>query len=390
MLPSCPFDWAASVYGSDQRLVLVFATSCAVSFLVAWAIWIQRIRLLRLTRRSDLLARQATHSRPTLRLGGIGIFLGIVVVAAFNPGSPGVLQPLIIASLPIVVSGLLEDVGLSQSPRTRLAMAAVSGALALLMLEVALPHIGIPTVDLMLEFLPIAVAFTLFATTGLVHAFNLVDGLNGFASFNALVSIGGLVGLAWISSVPDLWLPAVALVGALMGFLPLNFPTGRLFLGDAGAYLIGFCLAWMAVFLVATQANLTPWAVLLVFFWPVADTFLAIARRRQRGSGAAQPDRLHAHHVMMRGVEIAIFGRKDRRRSNPLASALLVPFLLPPPITAWLVWDSPLLAAIAFLFYSILFAITYTSAIWAVRRNGRKSTRRDSGSPALRAGKAEH
>lgn len=371
-------------------MVLVFATACAVSFLVAWTVWVQRNRFLALTRRSDLQARQASHSRPTLRLGGVGVFLGIVVVAAFHPGSPGLLQPLVIASLPIVLSGLLEDVGLSQSPRVRLAMAAVSGALALLMLEVALPHVGIPAVDPMLELLPIAVAFTLFATTGLVHAFNLVDGLNGFASFNALVSVGGLVGLAWISSAPALWLPAVALVGALMGFLPLNFPKGRLFLGDAGAYLIGFCLAWMAVFLVATQAKLTPWAVLLVFFWPVADTFLAIARRRQRGTGTAQPDRLHVHHVMMRGVEVAVFGRKDRRRSNPLASALLVPFLLPPPITALFVWDRPQLAATAFIIYFIIFSITYTSAIWAIRRNRRKFAPQSSGSPVLSADTAEH
>lgn len=281
-------------------------------------------------------------------------------------------MPLLCAALPVFLNGLLEDIGRHQSPRMRLAMAAASGLIAIWALGTVLPRVGLPIVDYLFLFLPIAVLFTIFATTGLVHAFNLVDGINGFAAFNALVSLGALFVIAQASGVSELLLPVLALSGAIVGFLPLNFPIGRLFLGDAGAYFIGFMLGWMAVYLVATQPQMTPWAALLVFFWPVADTFLAIARRRRRGSATVQPDRLHAHHVMMRALEIVVFRRKDRRRSNPTASAALVPFLLLPPMTAFLVWDKPLLAAVATFVYGALFVVAYSEAILFARRYRRR------------------
>jgi UDP-GlcNAc:undecaprenyl-phosphate/decaprenyl-phosphate GlcNAc-1-phosphate transferase len=304
------------------HLILSFLLAFCVSLVASATILSNRHQLFRLVRRSDLRAPQASHTTPTLRLGGVGIFLGLAGAAAIDPSGNQILLPLLVAALPIYVSGLLEDFGRSQSPTMRLAMATVSGVLAVFLLNVVLPHIGIPALDPILSLFPVAVAFTLFATAGIVHAFNLVDGLNGFAGFNALIALGALLALAGPADTPELLLPAVALGGALLGFLLFNFPSGKLFLGDAGAYLVGFCLAWMAVHVVASSRETTPWAVLLVFFWPVADTFFAIARRRRKGTTAAQADRLHAHHVMMRGIEITLFGEKDRKRSNPLASAL--------------------------------------------------------------------
>lgn len=355
-------------------MIYLFFIAFFASMLSAYLLWWGRAPCLSMIRRSDLRARQASHSMPTLRLGGLAIFFGLCSVTFLEDGSRAFLVPLLFTSLPVVVTGLLEDVGLHQAPTTRMVMAAVSGALAIWALGVAIPHVGIPFLSPLFALTPIAIAFTIFATSGIVHAFNLIDGLNGFAAFNALVVLGALLGLAGLSGDSALWLPAVALSGAVLGFLVLNYPAGRLFLGDAGAYLLGFCVAWMAVHLASTTAQLTPWAILLVLFWPVADTILSIVRRIGQGGGAAQADRLHAHHVMMRGIEIAFIGKKDRIRSNPMATALLLPLILPPPLTALLVWNKPLFAALAVGLYAILFVITYAVGIATLQRMRRRNS----------------
>ena len=63
----------------------------------------------------------------------------------------------------------------------------------------------------------------------------------------------------------------------------LNYPLGKIFLGDGGAYALGHLLVWSAILLVNRASEISPFAILLIFFWPVADTGLAIWRRWKLG-----------------------------------------------------------------------------------------------------------
>jgi len=349
-------------------LVATLLSALFASLLCSLLIYLARGRIFSLVRRSDLRARQATHTKPTLRLGGVGVVFGMLFSAfAMDAGSTLHLS-LTLASIPLIAAGFLEDTGVHQSPRARLLLTIISGSLVIWMSGQVITTIGIPVLDPLFALLPISLAFTLFATTGIVHAFNLIDGLNGFAGVNAIVAMGSLLGLSLIVGDSSIVEPALAIMGAVLGFLLLNYPSGRLFLGDGGAYLIGFFIAWLAVHLVASVHGLTPWAVVLVLFWPIADTILAIYRRRVCGSSTVHPDRLHAHHVMMRGIEIALLCRKDRNWSNPMATAALLPFLLLPPLTALAVWDSPGMAAIFTAVFALLFSLFYFGAVSLLRQ----------------------
>ena len=75
--------------------------------------------------------------------------------------------------------------------------------------------------------------------------------------------------------------------------MALNFPIGKIFLGDGGAYLLGHLLVWSSIILNSNESAVSAFAILLVFFWPVADTGLAIWRRWKLGNPADRPDRLH-------------------------------------------------------------------------------------------------
>ena len=80
-------------------------------------------------------------------------------------------------------------------------------------------------------------------------------------------------------------------------------------------------------------------AILLIFFWPVADTLLAIWRRWKWGNSAGRPDRLHFHQLAMRFLVIRFFGRDKRHIANPIATLILAPFISVPQILGVLFWD---------------------------------------------------
>lgn len=247
-------------------------------------------------------------------------------------------------------------------------MAAVSGGIVIAVTGVHLHHVGIAGVDELFVYFPVAVAFTLFATVGIVHAINLVDGLNGLAAAVTLVATVGMATVGYRAGASTMETAAPVIIGAILGFLLFNFPFGRIFLGDAGAYTLGFVLAWLSVFLMAELPALSPWAVVMLFFWPVIDTFLAMWRRQKSGVSMGQADRLHFHQVVMRSMEIIVFRRKARARSNPLTTLAVLPFMIPPALSGILFWNDDMAAAISFFVFGILFVAAYLAIVHMARR----------------------
>ena len=162
--------------------------------------------------------------------------------------------------------------------------AALSGLLAVIFLRTWVFKLGIPYVDNLLLFAPVGILFTIFATVGVVNAFNLIDGLNGLSSYVVISSAAALSIIAFEVGNSQITIFLNLVIAAVLGFMILNFPFGKIFLGDAGAYVLGHLLVWTSILLIKYQVNASPFAVLLVFFWPIADTGLAIWRRLKLGT----------------------------------------------------------------------------------------------------------
>ena len=158
-------------------------------------------------------------------------------------------------------------------------------------------------------YFPVGIAFTLFATSGVVNAFNLIDGLNGLSSYVTISTGIALSIIAFEVNFISLTVFMVLIVSIVLGFAVINFPLGKIFLGDAGAYALGHILVWSSIILVNFDYTISPFSMLLIFFWPVGDTCLAIWRRLKLGNPTERPDRLHFHHVAMRLLEIRFLGR---------------------------------------------------------------------------------
>ncbi|MDA8760488.1 glycosyltransferase [Amylibacter sp.] len=313
-------------------------------------------------KRNDTLAVQATHVKPVARLGGLSVMAALVVAAIpfleiANIRSSYLL--LLLSSFPIFVIGVCEDLGFFSSPLVRFLAAIFSGVVFVGLFGQWLQRTDIPGLDLAMQWAPIGIGFSIFLASGVSHSFNLIDGLNGLSGF---VAVGISLSLAAISHQMGLYEHRDVLFilsSAIAGFLVLNFPFGKIFLGDGGAYVIGHLLVWMAISILYAAPNITPLTMLLIFFFPIADTLLAIMRRVYLGVSILHPDRLHFHQLVMRGIEIVLLGRKRRHIANPLAAVFILPFAFTPMVVGIFLFLDRGRSTIALLLFTALFIMTY-------------------------------
>lgn len=345
----------------------------ALSFLVCAAIFIvDKCSPTRGATDNHLCAVQTAHIQSTPRFGGLAIFIALTGTIAFAP--TGITEPyrdFIMAACVLFFAGLAEDFGLGVSPSRRLVAAVVSSLMVVVLLGVWMPRIGIPGFDALMDFWWIGIPITLLVTVGIANGFNLIDGMNGLAALTAITAAASQAMIADAADYPTIVHLNTMLIAGIFGFLVWNYPFGRIFLGDAGAYTLGFVLSWFAISILLNAPTTSPWALLLTLFWPVADTLLAIWRRMHRKTATMAPDRLHVHQLVMRALEIHVLGRGHRQIANPLTTAILAPFIITPPAVGVLLWDNNLGAFLAVIIFGGLFFSSYTLSFAVLSRLSR-------------------
>lgn len=242
---------------------------------------------------------QKFHTVPTPRIGGVPIVLGLVVAWGKAPADiQHLLTPILFAGLPAFIFGLLEDITKRIGVIQRLLATMASGLLAWWITDYSLTRVDIWGVDWLLSFILVSALFTAFAVGGVANSINIIDGFNGLASTTSTLAFIGYAVIAW--QVGDLQLASLSLVLAacVWGFFWVNWPLGKIFLGDGGSYFIGFSLAWVAVMLIERNHGVSAFAALLVCVHPVTEVLFSIYRRRIKKLNPGQPDRLHFHSLV--------------------------------------------------------------------------------------------
>lgn len=314
-------------------------------------------------RTNDLSAVQAMHTRKTSRLGGVAIFMALALTVWWAPLEvSSSYSKFFVATTLLFIVGLCEDLGFHVSPRNRLLSAMAASTLVIILLDAWLPRLGISSVDAWMRAWWLGAPITLLITAGIANGFNLIDGVNGLSGFTAIVALLALGQIASYGDYATMISLTTMVAACVVGFWILNFPFGFIFLGDAGAYVLGFVISWFGIAVLINVPSASPWAILLTVYWPVADTLLAIYRRSRRQGDISAPDRLHVHQMVMRVLEICFLGRRRRRLSNPMTTVVLSPFVAAPAVAGVLFWDQNSLAFAAVVGFSVLFFTSYAFA----------------------------
>jgi UDP-N-acetylmuramyl pentapeptide phosphotransferase/UDP-N-acetylglucosamine-1-phosphate transferase len=256
----------------------------------------------------DLSAPQKFHTHAVPRIGGVGIFLALAIsawvahsVLSLERGLP--LLQICLCAIPAFAIGLLEDLTKKIGVKTRLIATAVSAYMGVYFLNVLITNIQVPGVDWVLSIGVIAIIFTVIAVTGLANAYNIIDGFNGLASMVAIISLLAIGYVAFKANDPVLASICLIVIGAIGGFFIWNYPRGLIFLGDGGAYLIGYLIATLSILLVIRNPNVSPWFALLVNAYPIFETLFTIWRRKvHQGKNPGLPDGAHFHSLIYRRV----------------------------------------------------------------------------------------
>jgi UDP-GlcNAc:undecaprenyl-phosphate/decaprenyl-phosphate GlcNAc-1-phosphate transferase len=306
---------------------------------------------------------QKSHKSPTPRVGGVPIFGGLLVatcvLALQGRDSATFLAWSIVCALPAFGAGLLEDCTKRVGPMARLLATFVSVALAYFILDVVLTRVDLPWFDAMLALTAVAFVVTIIAGGGIAHAINIIDGYNGLAGVVCVLILVALAYMAYKVGDFQLSLLAVALVGGLLGFLLWNYPSGAIFLGDGGAYFIGFIIALISISLVQRHDEVSAWFPLLLVAYPVWETLFSVVRRSVfHKTRAGEPDDRHLHQLVFRRLTLWVVGPDESRQAmrNSTTSVYL-----------WLLAISSIAPAVVFFdrgdilrFYALGFAVVYT------------------------------
>ena len=303
--------------------VLVAGVAAVVTFALALLIW----KLSTKYRLYPKIRARDVHTRPTPRLGGVAMFFGVLV--AFAVGSqlpqlsivfsePGKILAVLGAAAIIVGIGVADDIW-DLDWLTKLAGQIIAAALLAWqgIQIVQLP--GMQNTALLLSpymFLGI----TVFAVVLVMNALNFIDGLDGLVAGVAIIANSVFFIYSYIVTYEPTAQSAyfnlpqfisAVLIGACVGFLPLNWHPAKLFMGDAGALLVGLLMATSTIgftgnidlrplsdkqLLPAFIPVLLPFAVLLV---PLLDFGLAVFRRLRAGKSPFSADRKHLHHRLL-------------------------------------------------------------------------------------------
>ena len=320
----------------------------------------------------DLSGPQKLHAAPVPRVGGIGIYLGVFVAVMLlwwrSPSAGEFAVLVVVCALPAFAAGLTEDITKTQSPRRRLFFTAVSAALAVAALDAVIQRTAIPGLDWLVSHPWGAAPVTVFVVAGVANSLNIIDGLNGLASMCAVLIMLSLGYVAFqVGDFTLTWL-ALAGVGAVLGFFVWNFPLGLIFLGDGGAYFLGFYVAELAILLLHRNPAVSPMFPLLACIYPVFETVFSIYRRViLRGQPAGAPDGIHLHSLVYRRMMRWAVGRRANRslaRRNSMASPYLWMLCMASVVPAMLFWDNtPILAG-----FIVLFGATYIALYWRIVR----------------------
>ena len=282
---------------------------------------------------------QKLHRFPVPRTGGVAAFAAILL-GGWLYDFPRELMLVFLAALPAWLWGLSEDLTGQRSALSRLLATMASGLLLVFVAGLGISRLDLPSDAFVHPVLWLL--FTSFAISGLSNAVNIIDGVNGLASFTAASMFACLALLADRCGDPASLQLALLGLGSSFGFFLVNWPRGQLFLGDGGAYLLGFWLGATAISLVQRNGELTAWFALALFAYPVSETLFSWYRRRVHHKvSPTAPDRLHLHSLVY--MRRARWGRlRLLGFLNPNSATLvrMLPIVLAPPIGAYFAAES--------------------------------------------------
>ena len=305
---------------------------------------------------------QKMHASATPRIGGLPVMLAVVTGMVYLYFSEQQTNSwyFLCSLLPVWLAGMTEDFTKKVSALKRLIAAFVSALVGMWLVNAKLYPLNIAVIDQYTQtYIFLNALITMIGVGGTTHSLNIIDGFNGLASGVTMMLLAVIAFVAYQVGDNFILTQSLLLLFATLGFFVWNFPGGKIFAGDGGAYLWGFAIAELLVLLVNRNPAVSPWFPVLVVIYPVWETVFSIYRRKfVRGHPVGEPDAIHLHSLIYRRlVKCSDKTPALKIRQNSMTSPYLWLVSLFGTIPALFVWNN---SAGIFIFMG-LFVLIYGS-----------------------------
>jgi len=336
-------------------------TSFTISFVLCYTVIFLSGKLSWLTRESDLKGVQKFHSTPTPRIAGIPIYISFFLGCWVLGADKEFYFILLLISMPVFIGGLTEDLSAKASPQVRMIAALVSTSGLFFLLDIKIDTFGFEWIDYYFNnYIILSFLFTMLVVSGVVNAINIIDGYNGLMpgySIFVLLAISYVASLVEDDMVLQL---ALILASSLVGFFVFNFPFGRIFIGDGGAYFVGFIMSVIGLMLGIRNNEVSHWFVLLLFIYPLYETVFSIYRKKfLRRTLTSHPDGYHLHMFIYK----RLVKRKNFKNNKALCNSMTSPFLwllsLVGIIPAVIWYDNKMMLIVCAIIFMVIYTIVY-------------------------------
>ena len=308
---------------------------------------------------SDYQGIQKIHENQISRLGGLCLLVALFIAFLFHPFmiERSMIMGLFLTFTPILVITFFEDIHMHLSPYYRMLMMVLATLLLLFTTLKTLPELSMPAIGSVLNLPYILPIFYTLFLVALMNGMNFIDGVNGLLSVTVISAFFGLGLMAFIVNDTDFLTMVIFFTLPWLIFLLFNYPLGKIFAGDVGAYWSGWVLGALCIDFFAKHQELLTWSVLLIVFYPLMEVTFSVFRKIIQKKSPFHPDANHLH------LKIFFFFNKilaaQPRRANNLVMPFLTFFWLIPPLLAVLFYQNLIMTLLSLGMLIIIYIVFY-------------------------------
>jgi UDP-N-acetylmuramyl pentapeptide phosphotransferase/UDP-N-acetylglucosamine-1-phosphate transferase len=313
-------------------------------------------------------AVQRIHLNETPRLGGFIFILSLTSFVAFSNTNESIqfLKIILICLIPIILMGIKEDLFHNVEPAIRLIALLFVGWLFRAQFSGPLPILtDIPFIGKLLLLQGGISIFYILSMVAVANGMNLIDGVNGLCGAVVLSILSALLFLSYKTADITMLSLIFSVILLLIPFMFVNYPYGKIFLGDLGAYSLGLIVSMLTIILFGRHPEISPWGAVLILIYPATEVVFSLMRRMVKGISVYHADKEHLH------LKLFYFFR-PKPHYKKIANALVTPalsglWLFPLLAITW-VYQKPIFIWIAIIQFISLYCLLY-AVIPKVQKN---------------------
>jgi UDP-N-acetylmuramyl pentapeptide phosphotransferase/UDP-N-acetylglucosamine-1-phosphate transferase len=342
----------------DPFILVFMGMSLALNGLVAY-LWHKKFyRNLGL---KTYQAVQRIHLNETPRLGGFIFILSLTSFVAFSNTNESMqlLKIILMSLIPIIFMGIKEDLFHNVEPAIRLLALLFVGWLFRAQFTGPLPILtDIPFIGKLLLLHGGISIFYIISMVAVANGMNLIDGVNGLCGAVALTILSGLLFLSYKTADITMLSLILSVILLIIPFMLMNYPFGRIFLGDLGAYSLGLILSMLTIVFFGRHPEISPWGAVLILIYPATEVVFSLLRRAIKGVSIYHADTAHLHLKLFHFFRSQLHYKKI---ANLLVAPILSGLWLFPLVAITWVYQKLLFILIAIILFIAIYSLLYAA-----------------------------